>query len=158
MEDVAAIIYDKIVAGAQKSASASRVVLTYCDVGAFESYTVTINKVSHGYYAFNHSCKRKVFMVTAKNVCTVIDMIVMRMREIMDCKYAFSRTVRVLHDLEEYENLPLWCALTHFHGNPHDESQFDKLRSELEEAARVAWNGVVNVHEVRKMDERDGLR
>ncbi len=39
----------------------------------------------------------------------------------------------------------------------HDESQFKQLRSELEEAARVAWDGVVDVRDVRDLNEADGL-
>ena len=158
MDDVAAIIYGNIRADAQKSASASRVVLTYRGVGTYDTMEVVIRRVAHGFYSFNHSSKEKLFTVTAKNVATVIDMIVARMREVIDCEYATSRTVKILHDTEEDKSLVLWQAYLFFDGIAHDDAQFKQLRSELEEAARVAWNGVVDVRGVRDMDETDGVQ
>ena len=85
-------------------------------------------------------------------------MIVARMRGTVNCNYAYSRAVKVLHDTPEDECLVLWEAKTAFDGIPHDEAQFERLRSELEEAARVAWNGVVDVRDVRDLDETDGVQ
>ena len=158
MDDVAAIVYKKIVADAQESASASRVVLTYRDVGIFEVLEITIRRVAHGYYTFNHVSKETACTVTAKNFSCVVDMIVARMRGTVNCNYAYSRAVKVLHDTPEDECLVLWEAKTAFDGIPHDEAQFERLRSELEEAARVAWNGVVDVCDVRDLDETDGVQ
>ena len=80
-------------------------------------------------------------------------MIVTRMREIIDCEYATSRTVKILHETEGDESVVLWRAYTFFDGIPHDEAQFGRLRSELEEATRVAWNGVVDVRDVRDVND-----
>ena len=99
-----------------------------------------------------------MFTVTAKNVATVTDIIVTRMRDIIDCEYATSRTVKILHETEGDESVVLWRAYTYFDGIPHDEGQFAQLRRELEEAARVAWDGVVDVRDVRNFNERDGLK
>ena len=85
-------------------------------------------------------------------------MIVARMREVIDCEYATSRTVKILHDTEQDKSLVLWQAYLFFDGIAHDDAQFKQLRSELEEAARVAWNGVVDVRGVRDMDETDGVQ
>ena len=50
------------------------------------------------------------------------------------------------------------ASISIFDGIAHDDAQFKQLRSELEEAARVAWNGVVDVRGVRDMDETDGVQ
>ena len=153
MEDIAAIVCEKLLAEAQKSASASRVVLNYVDVGNYFNFEIVIRQVSHGRYSFNHSSKEKIFTVTTKNVSTVIDMIVTRLREIIDCKYATSREVKVVHEIEDGEPFVLWRTYKYFQDTPHDEAQFKQLRIELEEATRVAWDGVVDVRDVCK-DQR----
>ena len=88
-------------------------------------------------------------MWTSKGKCAIVDSI-----------NVYSRTVKVLHDAQEGECIVLWEANMEFDDIPritHDESQFKQLRSELEEAARVAWDGVVDVRDVRDLNEADGL-
>lgn len=121
MDDVAAIVYEKIVADAQESASASRVVLTYRDVGVFDTMEVIIRRVAHRFYAFNHVSKETVCTITAKNFSCEAEMIVARMRDTIDSNYAYSRAVKVLHDTPDDECIILWQANTVFDGISHDE-------------------------------------
>ena len=157
MDDIASVICEKIEADAHESASASRVVLTYRRAGIFYELEVTIRRVAFGHFAFNHASEKTTCTVTAKNFSCVADMIVARIRNTIDCINVYSRTVKVLHDPPDDECVVLWEARTVFDGIEHDESQFKQLRSELEEAARVAWDGVVDVRDARDLIEADGL-
>ena len=58
----------------------------------------------------------------------------------MDDEHAITRSVRVLHFSQKHGPVELWGAHKEFEKDEkHDGEQFEQLRSELDEAARVAW-------------------